>query len=171
MTISLKPILPDKFPIGAPKGIKRRLERALRKEAKADKRWLQKTTRTWKGKKPRFKAEIEVTRNSMVMDIVPFGNEKAVNKWIWLNAGTKIRWAVMSGNFKSKTQAGMKRPTSRRGRGGPVIVGKKAMRKRNIAARPGIKARKWTQLVRKIREPIFLRQMRKEFGDIAEGKD
>ena len=170
MTISLKPILPSKFPIGAPKGIKGRLEKALRKEAKHDKRWLKKTTRTWKGKKPRFKADIEITGNSMVMDIIPFGNEKAVNKWKWLNAGTKVRWAVMSGNFRSKTQAGMKRPTSRRGRGGPVIVGKKAMRKRNIAARPGIKARKWTQLVRKIREPIFLRQMRKEFGDIAEGK-
>jgi hypothetical protein len=160
MTIQLKPILPKKFPIGAPKGIKTRLERALRKEAKEDKRWLKKTTRTWKGKKPRFKADIEITSNSMVMDIVPFGNEKAVNKWKWLNEGTKIRWAVMVGNF-----------TSRRGRGGPVIIGKKAMRKRNIAARPGIKARKWTQLVRKIREPIFLRQMRKEFGDIAEGKD
>ena len=170
MTISLKPILPKKFPIGAPKGIKMRAEKALRKEAKDDKRWLQKTTRTWKGKKPRFKAELQVTSDSMVMDIVPYGNDKAVNKWKWLNEGTKIRWALMSGNFKSKTQSGMKRPTSRRGRGGPVIVGKRAMQKRNIGPRPGIKAREWTKLVRKIREPIFIRQMRKEFKIMAEGK-
>lgn len=59
-----------------------------------------------------------------------------------LDQGTEIRWAVMSSDFSPKTQN--RRLSSRAGSGRTIIRGRSAMQARNIAPRPGIKAREFS---------------------------
>ncbi len=66
----------------------------------------------------------------------------------YVSRGTRIRWALMSRDWQSKTAPGRFRPGP--GRGRVVIAGRGAMQRRGIAARPGIKARKFDeQIVKK----------------------
>jgi hypothetical protein len=64
-------------------------------------------------------------------------------RMIFLDKGTKTRWAVMSSDFKPKTQK--RKLRSRRGSGGPIIRGRSAMQARNIAPRPGVEAREFSE--------------------------
>lgn len=51
---------------------------------------LQRTTAHWTGEKPVFKPLIRVWMDrEMVLEIRLAGPEKGVNKWIWINEGTK----------------------------------------------------------------------------------
>jgi hypothetical protein len=144
-----------------------KLRRALTKEAQIQKRMLQKTTKTWRGTKPKFRSLTEVTSEGITIFIFPTGSEMAVNKFIWLDQGTKERWAVMSRGWRSKTQTRVL--GSRGGRGRVVIAGRKAMRRRNIGVRPGIQARMWTQEVVKRRERRFVETMQRDLDLAVEG--
>lgn len=149
--IKIEPVKPKQFKIP---GIKGRLERMLSEEAWIQIRMLQKVTRTWKGAKPRFKREIEVDRGNMQMDILPYGSEKAVNKWRWLNDGTRVRHALMSPNWRSKTTP--RTMGSRMGRGRMLFVSRKIRR-------PGIEAREWTQEAAERRTPKFIKKVERKF--------
>ncbi|RLC88773.1 MAG: hypothetical protein DRJ03_01610 [Chloroflexi bacterium] len=153
--INLKPIEPKEFKIP---GIKGKLEKMLRHEAWIQRRMMQKVTRTWKGTKPRFKREIKVDRGNLRLTTLPYGNPKAVNKFRWLNEGTRVRHAVMSKDFRPKTRH--RTIGSRRGRGGMVFVSRKIRQ-------PGIKAREWTDEIRKRRTPKFRVKVERTFAVIT----
>lgn len=156
-------------PIGNPvfdlKGIKTKLAKALREEAAEDKKLLQKTTKTWTGTKPRFALPSTVDVSGTSLSIYTYPEGPGADKWGWLEQGTKIRWAVMSKNFRPKTRRAWLNSSG--GRGGVVIAGRRAMMRRNIKARPGIKARQWIAQVNKERAPKFKALMEKEFGLLA----
>lgn len=131
----------------------------LRAEGRTQKKELDKTTKTWRGEKPKFETLVGLERPPGSASVLtgPSGSDKAVNKWVWLNEGTRIRWALMSKDWKSKT-----RPRwfgSGRGGGRVVIAGKRAMMRRGIRPRPGIKARGWTPDLQKRRRRPFTRGM------------
>ena len=149
--ISIKPVKPKRFKIP---GIKGRLERMLAEEAWIQKRMLQKTTRTWKGAKPRFRRYIEVDRDDMMMVVAPSGSEKGKWKWIWLDQGTRVRRALMSPDFKPKTRH--RTMGSRMGRGGVLFVSRRI-------ARPGIKAREWSEEAAERRTPKFIKKVERQF--------
>lgn len=145
-------------------GIRSRLRTALRNEGTEMKVLMQKTTKTWKHKPTFAKDEIHTTEQIGVT-VGPDLKTLPGRVWMFLDGGTKIRWAVMSGDWKSKT-----RPNflgSGRGRGRAVIWGRRAMQKRGIAPRPGIRARHWSEAIHKLRAAKFEAQLRREFEIIA----
>ncbi len=128
----------------------------LRKEGTTQKKELAKTTSTWKGAKPTFETLVGLSRGlggGASVATGPAGNTEGVNKWRWLNGGTKKRWALMSSNWKSKTQPG--KFQSGGGRGRVIVVGRRRMKK----ARSGIKPRNWAEMLQKQRKKPFTLRM------------
>ena len=124
----------------------------LRKEGTTQKKELNKTTSTWKGAKPTFETLVGLSRGlggGASVATGPSGNTEGVNKWHWLNGGTRIRWALMSPNWKSKTKPGKFK--SGGGRGRVVVTGRRRMSR----PQPGIKARNWADKLQKQRRKPF----------------
>jgi hypothetical protein len=149
---------PPKFDL---KSITKDLRVAMEKEGKEHRRLLKKTTKSWKGEKPDFETTVSISPPVLKSDTVPTGPEHGVSKWWWLERGTSIRWAVMSRGWRSKTRRAIL--SSGKGRGRVVIAGKRAMRKRGIAPRPGIKARNWRAEVVRLRFRKYKGELKRVF--------
>lgn len=129
----------------------------LRNQGRIVENEYKKTTQNWKGDKPEFESLIGLTGKDASVLTGPTGSQHAVDKFIWLDEGTRIRWAVMSSDWRSKTKPGSFR--TGRGNGRVIIAGRRAMTNRNIAPRPGIKARNWTSTLQKRRKRPFTKAM------------
>lgn len=136
-------------------GIRTELLNALRKEGTAQRKALRPTTSTWRGETPAFESLIGLDGEAATVVTGPVGSGMGVKKWFWLNAGTKIRWALMSSGWKSKTSPGNFK--SGGGGGRPVLIGKRAFKGRGMRARPGIAARNWTILLTKMRRKPWIK--------------
>jgi hypothetical protein len=118
-----------------------------------------KTTDTWKGEKPEFKSAISLKQPGPTLVVEPSGGSpEGVKKWNWLNKGTKVRYAVMSPDFRPKTRTRF--IGSGAGRGKMLFVSKKH-------PMPGIKAREWTEEITRIWMPKFKRRMEQAMQDAA----
>lgn len=162
VVVAMKAIKPKRLKVDA---IRLEILNALRKEGTVHRKELQKTTATWKGEKPKFESLFGLTGEDATVVTGPTGSDKAVDKWVWLNDGTKIRWALMSSDWRSKTRP--RRFKSGRGAGRVVVAGKRYMQAHNIRPRPGIKAREWTVLLTKRRKRPFTRRMIKAMQHAA----
>ena len=148
MVFQVKPIKPDYLQVDT---VRLELLNALRKEGTASKKLLRQTTENWQGEKPQFKEKISLAGGDTTLLVYPDGSEKAVNKWNWLNEGTKPHVIVPKRakmlRFQSGYTAGST-PNSlrtRRSRSfGETVYAKRVNH-------PGIKARNWTILVLKER--------------------
>lgn len=69
-----------------------------------------------------------------------------IKKWVWLDQGTRVRYATMSGNWQSKTR--QRWFGSGRGRGHVLFVRRKY-------PRPGIEARGWSESLTLTRKNAF----------------
>lgn len=156
LTIAIKGIKSKRLKVDA---IRKEILNALRAEGVDQRKALKETVATWQGDKPKFETLIGLERGDGSATVItgPAGNTKGAQKWVFLDKGTKIRWALMSPNWKSKTAPG--RFKSTRGAGRPVIVGKRAMQRRNIKPRPGIKARNWSETLTRRRRRPFQRRI------------
>jgi hypothetical protein len=162
LIFQFKPVGQPKFDL---KGIVVALREALVREGIEQRRLLDKTTRTWEGDVPYFVSKETISPTQLTMTTGPHGEGKGAKKWMYLEEGTKIRWAVMSKGFKPKTRRAYL--NSMKGRGDAVIVGKRAMMARGIKPRPGIRARNWRAEVNKERSRKFKGLMQKAFDQIA----
>lgn len=144
----LKVIKPKKLKVDA---IRLELLNALRAEGRDIKKEYEKTTKTWK-RKPNFETLIGLTGKDASVLV---GTDSSVYKFV--DEGTRIRWALMSADWKSKTKP--KKIGSTRGSGRVIIAGRRAMQRRNIKPRPGIKAREFSETIRKQRRKKFTRRM------------
>lgn len=161
--ILLKPLRAPRFDT---KGVTAQLRKALKEEGAAQKVLMLKTVKTWKDK-PTFAKDppVLVTGDQLGVTVRPNLDKPAGMHWMYLDQGTRIRWAVMSSNWRSKTR--VKWLGSGAGRGMVVIFGRRAMQKRNIKPRPGIKARHWSKTIQKMRSKKFEERMKREFGILA----
>lgn len=107
---------------------------------------LKKPIRTWLGERPGFEPELKQIDAGLASVVAGTGSEKGINKWIWLNKGTRVRYAHMTSNFLSKTTPGF--IGSRTGRGGLLFINKKM-------PLPGIEARNWEKEIKKRAQPKF----------------
>lgn len=162
--VRLIPIKAKRFALNT---IRRAVEAGLKEEGREQEKLMRQTVSSWSGSKPTFHAKVETDGPNIKVVTEPSGDKKGVEKWIYLDQGTRIRWALMSKGFKAKTKPGNFR--SGTGKGGAVIVGRRAMQKRNIAPRPGIQARQWSELIAKRRERPFVRAMEGVYARIADG--
>lgn len=141
------------------KEIRLELLNELRKEGRLHVRELKKTTATWKGIKPNFESLVGLTRNGDLSVLTgPTGPMFGVLKWFWLDQGTKIRWALMSKDWRSKTRR--RELASHPGQGKAVLRGRRAMLAAGIGPQPGIEAREWTNMLTEQRKRPFIRNTR-----------
>jgi hypothetical protein len=98
-------------------------------------RRLRRTVHTWSAPQPKFTADIRRQGSLIGMEVQ---TDSTIYKFI--DQGTRVRRAIMSSDFVSKTVPGSLK--TRRGRGGVVFIGKNVNR-------PGIKARKFTETISK----------------------
>lgn len=137
------------------KSISREIRNALWKEAIEIHRQYKLCVSTWDEKSKFVKEKVASQKDAIVRV------KTDDPRFYFLDKGTKIRWALMSGDWKSKT-----RPHwvgSGRGRGRAVLIGRRAFRRRGLAARPGIEARHFTEDIIKAREKPFKLAMKEAF--------
>lgn len=126
---------------------------ALRKEGREIKTEYEKTTATWK-RKPEFEILVGLTRPPGSASVLVGTDNEIYN---YLDQGTRIRWALMSQDWRSKTTP--RRIGSGPGAGRVIIAGRRAMQRRGIGPRPGIKAREFSETIRKRRKKKFTQGM------------
>jgi hypothetical protein len=144
---TFKGIKPKKLKVEA---IRKEIMRELQKEGKEQQKQLKKTTATWQGDKPKFETIVDIDAEGAGVLTGPSGNTKGIKKWNWLDQGTRVRRALMSRNWKSKTRPG--HFGSGAGRGRVVFISKRVNR-------PGIKPRNWSALLTKRRRKPFTNRM------------
>lgn len=148
--LQVKGIKPQKMKLD---NVRKELLKAAEAEGKEVQKLYGQAVATWQGDKPDFETLIDVTGRDVQVLTGPNGSQEALKKFKFLDEGTRIRWALMSRDWKSKTKPGSLR--SGRGRGRVVVAGKRHMRR----PRPGIKARKWTETIAKRRRRPFTQRM------------
>lgn len=151
MFSQVKFIKPQKMKL---KEVRLEILNELRKQGREVTVEMAKPLATWKDK-PKINFAIGLDKEAATLLVGPEGSEEQVNKFIWLDKGTKKRWALMSKDWSSKTKPNSF--TASRGSGRVIIAGRKAMQKRGIGVRPGIKARGWTEALMKKRRKPFTR--------------
>ena len=121
------------------------------------------------GTKPQFRSTTTVSTQRLSVVTAPHGRGRGAEKWWYLELGTRIRWALMSSDWRSKTGRSRRaRLRSSRGRGRVLIVGKRAMTRRNIRPRPGIRARNWRAEVNRLRSRKFKGMLKRIFDFLAQ---
>lgn len=162
VAIFFKAIKPKKLKVG---GIRLELLNALRKEGTQHRKLLRKTVETWTGARPGFESIISLRgghATSITAPTTKGGSAKGVQKWYWLEKGTRTHYVPKSGKatmafrpkYKAKTRP--RRLSSRPG--GPS--GDKIIRHGRWRVR-GIKARRWIPTLVRKRRRKFNRAMRK----------
>lgn len=152
--ITIKSIRPKKLQVD---GFRLALLNALRAEGTEHKRILSQTTAGWTGEKPKFESLISLAGGDATVVTGPSGNTKGVQKWQWLDEGTKphvIRarrkptLRFRAGGFRAKTSVGKFTSGSGRPASGP-------WRAPVSVRHPGTKARGWSALLTKQRRDPF----------------
>lgn len=119
---------------------------AARKAAASLDKALETTTASWEGDKPEFESHISLTKTQVSILPGMTGSELGINKWLWLNFGTKVRYAVLSHDWSSKTTPGYVGSGPGTGRVVKIDVNN---------PQPGIEAREWSKTLAKWFAPIF----------------
>jgi hypothetical protein len=136
--IQMKAIKPKHLKVGP---IRLELLNEMRKQgrliANTD---FKRTVRTWKGDKPKFVPKISLKGGAATMDLKIVAEGDGADKWRYLDEGTKVRRALMSDDWKSKTVPDVF--DSRPGKGRVVFISKSL-------ELPGIKARNWSKMALK----------------------
>ena len=120
------------------------ITKALNEEKRALSRLYGLTYATW-DEKPIMHEEVKVGSAEAYAEV-----STADKKMLWLDDGTRIRHALMSRNWVSKTKPN--RLKSGHGRGKKIFVSRQIRK-------PGIKPRNWTKIIAKLRERPFQRNV------------
>lgn len=163
--------------------IARRFRIISRNEGRKIRTLLLSTVKHWEGARPDFKVRQQVapTRSGdIIVTVTATGSVEAVEKFLWLDKGTDVRYAHMSRDFKRKTRAGVLKTNA--GKTGTPYFKRRARRNKKgqfnkgggslipAAKNPGIEARDWTGIVARRRQPEFRRQLRRELALMVRNK-
>jgi hypothetical protein len=151
-----KPLSPKK--LNTPK-IRQNILKTLEAEGKAIADEFKKTTASWKGEKPKFEVLVDISGKDASILVGPTGTDKAVNKWVWLDEGTKphkIRAKrkpnlVFQSGYSPKTKVGFF-GSFPGGSFGPFVS-------KFEVPHPGTKARGWSVLAIRKRKKRFVQAL------------
>jgi hypothetical protein len=152
-----KPLSPKK--LNTPK-IRQAIIKVLEAEGKAIASEFQKTTSSWQGEKPRFEVLADISGRDATVLVGPTGTDKAVNKWVWLDKGTRKNYPitakrkprlVFQSGYSAKTKVGSF-GSFPGGSFGPIVSKVKIIH-------PGIKAREWSILIVQRRRKRFVQAL------------
>lgn len=113
---------------------------------------FERTVQTWEGDKPGFELQRKLTGDTVTLEVVLTGSDLAIKKWIWLNRGTSVRYAILSSDWKSKTE-----PDNLDAGEGSGRVVKIDMDN----PQPGIEARNWSKIIMRQFKPGYHRRMQR----------
>jgi len=153
--ISIRPIVPKHMNI---KGFKDAINDGLDEEGREIEKLYKQVSSGFEGgviyqKKKQFAINASIT--------VSTSDERMV----YLDIGTRTRWALMSADFSPKTKR--RRLSSSRGSGRAVIRGRRAMQAHGIQARPGIEAREFSDEIADQRQKRFAQQIQRHINRAA----
>lgn len=130
---------------------------AMRKHLKRFGRKLvkqhEKTTKSWKSDKPTFDFRHIVApsrQQEVEIEVILLGSSRGINKWVWLNEGTEVRYAKLSEDWESKTVPGILTSLPGAGRVTKIDPSNPS---------PGIEAREWTEEIEFLYQKEFARIM------------
>jgi hypothetical protein len=123
----------------------------LKRQKKRAQRYLATTTELWNNP-PIFRDELGYQAGNPFIRAYPSGDVNAVRHWIWVEGGTRVRYATLSHDWESKTQVPGSLGTNVAGRGKVLYVSR-------LYPRPGIQARNWSLLIRRKMQPDFTRKI------------
>ncbi len=109
---------------------------------------LTEPTRSWQGEKPGFFEITKVIRDRIILEIRMGGPAFGKKKWVWLNFGTRVRYAWMTPDFVAQTKVGSY--FSKPGQGGFAFLGPPL---------PGIEARRWGEMSQKRDKEIYYKEL------------
>lgn len=141
--------------------VRQNILKTLQAEGRGIAREFDKTTATWQGERPKFEVLIGLTGNDATVVVGPSGSDKAVNKWVWLDKGTKphlIRARnkprlVFKAGYSPKTKVGAF-TSFPGGSYGPTVATFQVQH-------PGTEARGWSKLIVKQRQKRFKQNLAK----------
>jgi hypothetical protein len=142
-------IIPAKFDIAGALAL---LADGVQTEGEEQQKEYEKTTRTWRNKP---KHELEFSRTKKEIKATNITDNRI---YFFLHEGTKVRYAILSPDWKSKTTP--RSLSSRQGQGRVVFISKKF-------PQPGIEAREWTDVIIRKRKRPFKRNMQNVMKTIA----
>lgn len=114
------------------------------------------TIRTWNSP-PKVRAEVKGRGGDYVLN-VKFTPEERGQIWDWLNAGTSVRFAIMSEDFIPKTAP--KLISSKAGRGGVLVIDP-------AHPQPGIEARGWSGMIAERAGRDLTKAMKRRLKEIS----
>lgn len=128
---------------------------------------LEATTRTWSGAKPSWKQTVSSSPGQIVLRIEATGSADGIQKWLWLDKGTKphvIRaknggTLAFPGGYQSKTRPGVF-PSGSGGAFGDNVYAREVHH-------PGTDPRGWTEMLVEKYRPKFWDLMRKAMARAA----
>jgi hypothetical protein len=118
-------------------------------------------TAPWKGEKPQWKVRYWANQYQIGFQVYPANEDsEGALKWLWLDLGTKGPYPIPKEGtanlaFPSIYNAGSRPGTIKTGASsssGPTWFAKSVMH-------PGIKARGWSDILKKIEQPAFEKEM------------
>jgi hypothetical protein len=131
------------------KAFEKELRAQMEKEIESMLASFELTTSTW-SHKPKFRRYLRVTSNEIYMSIT---TDDDIYRYV--SEGTRVRRAIMSKDWRSKTRVNVLTPGA--GAGKMVFVSKKVNR-------PGIKARRYPQNIWKNRQKRFKADIQAAIG-------
>lgn len=159
MTVFLfKAVKPKKLGMAS---VRARILNVLKEEAKYAEGLLNMTIATWVHERPTMKSLIAYKGGDVTMIAGPSGNEFGVKKWVWLDQGTRVRYAHLSSDWESKTTP----RTLSVGRGAGYVIA----RGRRAGAHRGIEARGWSDLITQRMRKTFQRKVQQAVTDGLRG--
>jgi hypothetical protein len=148
-TIKSRAILAKPFDIDAALAL---LADGVQTEGETQQKLYQKTTATWRNKPDH---ELEFSSDKQEIKATNITDNRI---YFFLHEGTKVRYAILSPDWKSKTTP--RRLSSGQGRGRVIFISKKF-------PQPGIKAREWTDVIIRQRKRPYKKNMQSIMGTIA----
>jgi hypothetical protein len=139
--------------------VRQELLNEMRKEITQTKRLFQSVVQHWQNEKPEFDGQV-ITEGGDFRIVVGAvkskgGTDHAVNKFIWLDKGTKFRYPTMSGDFVRKTHPNSM--STNPGNTGRPYFKPDYLQNPN----PGIEARNWTKTIRSMRAVPYKNAIRR----------
>lgn len=157
MPVKFKAIIPKNADQDA---VMRVLFDAMNASGDDPKKDLERTTQTWSGAKPGWKKSVQVGSGSVILRVEATGSSDGIQKWSWLDQGTRPHIIRPKGNYplrfregyQAKTRPGQFDSTSGGAFGDEVFA--------REVNHPGFPGRGWTDLLIEKYRPKFWDAMR-----------
>lgn len=146
--VQIKVLKPQAWRCGE---IRLELLNALRKSNTKVLQAYKRTTATWQ-RPPKWEKQISLEGGKAMARVF---TDSDVYRFI--DEGTRLRWALMSRDWQSKTRVW--NLDSGPGRGHVVLAGRRAFARHGLAPRPGIAARHFSRTIRRMLEKEFAPDM------------